>query len=81
VTIDNLPIDVVYRAVRVWLEVLRVIEMEGRLARLADKFRVALCYQLAQTLVTRIARRQMIIYLQQFVGTEGALAIRGDLSL
>ena len=83
-TIDNLAIDIVRLAVNVWLQVLIVVEMKGpsgRLKRLADRKLRNSGQTSGSNVVTHIARRQMPIDREQFVGIQCAPAVSCKLSL
>jgi hypothetical protein len=70
-TIDYLAIDIVRGAINVRREVLIVIEMKGLFARLERSTNRELLSSRPdprQTFVTLIARRQVSINRQQFVG-------------
>ena len=83
-TIDNLAIDIVRLAVNIWLKVLFVIEMKlrsGQLKRLANGNLRSSRQTPDQPLMTDIARRQVPIDREQFVGLQCTSAVPGKLRL
>jgi hypothetical protein len=84
VTIDNLAIDIVRLAVNIRLEVSIVIEMKLRsvqLKRLANGNLRSPRQTPDQPLMTHIARREVLIDREQFVGIQCASAVPGKLRL
>jgi len=78
-TIYNLAIDIVRRAINVWFQVLFVIEMKGLIVRLKQDTRSA--WDTCETFVTQITRRQVSIDREQFLWIEAALSVPRELRL
>jgi hypothetical protein len=79
VTIYNLAIDIVRRAINVWFQVLFVIEMKGFVVRLKQDARSA--WDTSESFMTQITRRQVSVDREQFLRIEAALTVARELRL